>query len=311
MNLSGERLKSVAVVLALGGILSLTLEGLVSSPDAIKAEEISQPQEIETKIAPLVLEAHAAFVVDLRNNSIIFAKNADEKLPLASLTKLMTALVARENIDEKSIITLSSGALKTEGDNGLREGERFRISDLLDIMLVVSSNDVAHVLATSVGATSQQASVGNLTDKDTQFVRMMNEKARTLGFTQTEFFNETGLDINPAQNGGYGSAREVAALFAQIHKKFPSMLEVTTRKHARFLSQEGMVHVFPNTNEAISYLPGLIASKTGYTTLAGGNLAIMFDGGVGHTFVAVVLGSTHKGRFEDMRKLMQAVRGTL
>jgi D-alanyl-D-alanine carboxypeptidase len=70
------------------------------------------------------------------------------------------------------------------------------------------------------------------------------------------------------------------------------------------------MHIFPNTNEALEHLPGLIASKTGYTDLAGGNLAIVFDKGIGHHFVAVVLGSSRQGRFSDMRALMEAVRGT-
>lgn len=321
MNLSATRLKAIALVLAGGALLSLTAQGFLSFAGLTNAKTIpaqtaevlsALPQE-ETlsPFASLSLLAHAAIVVDLSTDKIIFAKNVDERLPLASLTKLMTALVARTYAEEKTIVTLSSHDLETDGDSGLREGERFRVGDLLDIMLIVSSNDAAHAISSFVGSKALGTGAVDIESGNMQFVRLMNERARALGFSNTEFFNETGLDISPAQNGGYSSAREVAALFTKLHKDFPTTLEVTTRKHARIVSQGGIVHALPNTNEAISYLPGLIASKTGYTTIAGGNLAIMFDGGLGHFFVAVVLGSTYKGRFEDMRALMDKTRGTL
>ncbi|MEK7538365.1 MAG: serine hydrolase [Patescibacteria group bacterium] len=320
-NLSATRLRAIALVLAGGALLSLLAQGFLSFAGLTNAKTIpaqtaevlrAMPTpEMPDPFASLVIEARAAIVVDLTNDHIVFAKNADEKLPLASLTKLMTALVVRKYSKENSIVTLTPYDLETDGDSGLRIGQQFRVGDLLDMMLIMSSNDAAHALASFVGSNVPSANAESSEGGDMRFVRLMNEESRTLGFTQTEFFNETGLDVNPAQNGGYGSAREVAALFTKLHKGFPSTLEVTTRKHTRIVSQGGTVHAFPNTNEAISYLPGLIASKTGYTTIAGGNLAIMFDGGLGHFFVAVVLGSTYKGRFEDMRALMDAVRGTL
>ena len=137
---------------------------------------------------------------------------------------------------------------------------------------------------------------------------MMNEKARVLGLTQMEFFNESGLDIDQVQAGGYGSAHDVALLFAELWKKYPETIEVTARKDARIVSQDEIAHILPNTNEIIGKFSGLVASKTGYTTLAGGNLAIIFDRGIGDPVVAVVLGSTYKGRFDDMEKLVEATR---
>jgi D-alanyl-D-alanine carboxypeptidase len=176
-------------------------------------------------------------------------------------------------------------------------------------MLLVSSNDAAHAIAGFVGA-------DGLPKEDTagarvKFVSMMNEKAKTLDFSTMEFFNESGLDIDKAKNGGYGSAHDVAALMAILWQTYPTTLEITARKDARITSQDNIVHILPNTNEAAGRYAGLIASKTGYTNLAGGNLAILFDVGVGHPVVAVILGSTYKGRFEDMRVLTQATLKTL
>ena len=144
---------------------------------------------------------------------------------------------------------------------------------------------------------------------------MMNDKAKELGLTTMEFFNESGLDVAPQSNlsvktltkaGGYGSARDIAFLLISLREKYPSSLDITTHKDAQVVSQDNITHHLINTNEAIGNFPGLLASKTGYTDLAGGNLAIMFDIGIGHPIVAVVLGSTHKGRFNDMKILVQA-----
>lgn len=260
------------------------------------------------------LEAHAAYVFDLNTNQPLFALNENEKLPLASITKLMTAFVARSSASESAIITTARYDLETEGDSGLRVGERWRMGDLLNLMLIISSNDAAHSVARFIGAEGQISDDRYHRDARAHFIQMMNEKARTLGLAQMEFLNETGLDIEnisqrqPTQNGGYGSARDVAFLFAELWKKYPTTVEVSALPAARIISQDNIVHVLPNTDEAIGKFSGLIASKTGYTTLAGGNLAIIFDRGVNQPVVAVVIRSTQKGRFEDMEKLVSAVR---
>ncbi|KKU81525.1 MAG: Serine-type D-Ala-D-Ala carboxypeptidase [Parcubacteria group bacterium GW2011_GWA1_47_8] len=181
-------------------------------------------------------------------------------------------------------------------------------------MMVMSSNDAAHAIAEFVGSEGQNTyGVAGRA----HFITLMNEKAHTLGLTSMEFFNETGLDAHEVQTdvsvqaGGYGSAHDIALLFRELEKKFPDTVAPTTRSAVRLVSQSGALHILPNTNEALEYFPGLIASKTGYTTLAGGNLAIIFDVGMGHPIVAVVLGSTYKGRFDDMRAIVEATHATV
>lgn len=256
--------------------------------------------------ARITLEARAVYVYDLATNEAIFALNKNERLPLASITKLMTALAAQSAIGGSAVVTLTRDDLSLEGDTGLRLGERWRMEDLLKVMLLTSSNDAAHAVARFTGSGGQSSGDMNLARKN--FTRIMNAYAQELGLPQIEFFNETGLDLEgKTRNGGYGSAREVAVLISALWKNYPEVIEITAQKDAHIFSQDAIDHGLINTNEITGRIPGLIASKTGYTDLAGGNLAIIFDIGVNHPIVAVVLGSSYKGRFDDMEKIVSTM----
>lgn len=309
----------VGVALAVGFdsffAMSAHPENAMASVLGATGEEMHAPADPFLNIS---LEARAVYVFDIKTGTVLYAKNENEKLPLASVTKLMTALLAREQMSESAVVTLTKEDLSAEGDSGLRSGERWRLGDLLNVMLLVSSNDAAHAVAGLIGGQGQQSASE---DFRKHFIVMMNERAHALGLAQTEFFNESGLDVNETQNGlpaiasatagGYGSARDVAQLFSELWEKYPETVEITAHKDARIVSQDDIAHILPNTNEIIGHIPGLVASKTGYTTLAGGNLAVIFDKGIGEPVVAVVLGSSYKGRFDDMEKLVQVARRTL
>ena len=310
-GLSPRRLRNLAVVLGIGAFLSIVLQGVLSFAIPTQAEMLAQQDTAEEirstqSINPfdgILLEARAVYVFDLKTNKVLFARNENEKLPLASVTKIMTALLAREQVSESAVITLSKNDLAMEGDSGLRPSERWRTGDLLNVMLLVSSNDAAHAVSLFVGGKDFQ---GEPRDAQKHFVSMMNGKALSLGLSKMEFSNESGLDISETQNGGYGSAHDVAFLFSELWRKYPETVEVTARRDSRIVSQDNLAHVLLNTNEIVGQIPGLIASKTGYTKLAGGNLAVIFDRGIGDPIVAVVLGSGYKGRFDDMKKLVVA-----
>ena len=313
-EISAKRLSALAFVLGGGALLALSLQAFLSFAIPTQAQMQTQADTQGELHAPAVanpfeniaIEARAVFVFDLKKRSVLFARNENEKLPLASVTKLMTALVARENLSEGVVVTLTGKDISVEGDSGLRTGERWRLGDLLSVMLLISSNDAAHAVAGFVWSAGQpNADMENARSK---FIGMMNEKALALGLTQTEFFNESGLDIEQMKNGGYGSAHDVALIFAELWGKYPETIEITARKDARIVSQDDIAHILPNTNEIVGKISGLVASKTGYTSLAGGNLAIIFDRGIGDPVVVVVLGSTYKGRFDDMEKLVEAAR---
>lgn len=323
-HFTARRLHSLVIVLVGGAGLAVAMQGIFSLIIPVQAETVaSVPEEISSakQINPfekISIDARAGFVVDLKSGAVLYAKNENEKLPLASVTKLMTALVAREHLPESVVLTLSNDDLATEGDSGLRSGERWRLGDILNVMLLISSNDAAHAIAGLAGADGlSNQSVDTKVTRE-RFVQMMNEKARALGLEQTEFFNESGLDMTPPYSGqlaqvsileragGYGSARNVAQLFAELWKRYPETVEITAHKDARIYSQNEIAHILPNTNEIVGHIPGLIASKTGFTNISGGNLAVIFDRGMGNPIVAVVLGSSYKGRFDDMQKLVSA-----
>jgi D-alanyl-D-alanine carboxypeptidase len=120
---------------------------------------------------------------------------------------------------------------------------------------------------------------------------------------ESRFNNETGLDLSSSESGGYSSSRDVAFLFAYVLRNHPEILEATRHEIFNVKSENNIKHSATNTNIGIQNIPGLIASKTGYTDMAGGNLAIVFDPGVGRPIVVVALGSSEVGRFSDISLL--------
>ncbi|MFZ2252733.1 MAG: serine hydrolase [Minisyncoccia bacterium] len=248
------------------------------------------------------LMAKSAFVWDVAEQKILFNKNGDEELPLASITKLMTALVAYELLDPEQKIRISNDSIKTDGDSGLSEGEEFSMQDLTDLTLISSSNDGA------VALSAEAARSISSRDSEEVFVTAMNLKAKQLGLTHTSFKNTTGLDLSSTSIGAYGSARDVALLMENIIVQHAEVTALTSLDVTTISNKEGEYHLVKNTNETVNDIEGLIASKTGYTTLAGGNLVVAFNAGLNRPVIVVVLGSSQSGRFEDMLTLVEKAR---
>ena len=162
--------------------------------------------------------------------------------------------------------------------------------------LAVSSNDGAYAIATAASP---------------NFVEKMNEKAKILGLSSMRFYNPTGLDESLTKSGAYSSASDVAKLFSYTLQKHPEIFNAT--RDARFTtsSLDKIKHTAVNTDEEINNIPGIIGSKTGFTDMAGGNLAIVYDASINYPIVVVVLGSTYDGRFDDVRALVRAANQTL
>lgn len=251
----------------------------------------------------LSLTGDAAYAIDLESGAVLYEKNADVQLPLASLTKLMTVLVASETLGEADVVTISPDALTPEGDSGLQVGEEWRFKDLMDFTLVTSSNDGAHAIALAAQKKTRGTHEG--------FIGRMNAKAATLAMSQTFFADDTGLDISPSSAGAFGSARDVGILLSYIAKTNPRIIEGTAVASDSFVSLSGIPHRGTNTSGVISALPGAIGSKTGFTDLAGGNLAVIFEPLPGHAVAAVVLGSTREGRDTDMLILSRALKTSM
>lgn len=278
------------LALTLGGAIFFALVfAFTSTPKTAEAPATSANT---TMFEKLPLEAQSVLVWDARDDRPIFARDARKALPLASISKLMTAIVAREAIAENAVITISGTALATDGDNGLTLGERWTRDALIEYVLVTSSNDGAAALAEAGGGTAT-------------FVSHMNEKAKTENLVDTSFVNPTGLDEDGGATVNRGSAYDVANLFVSAQKILPDILDAT-RFTENSIASIDRVHTMNNTNEIADRIPWAIGGKTGFTDAAGGNLVVSFDVSIGHPIVVVVLGSSREGRFDDVEKLIDA-----
>lgn len=255
---------------------------------ALDSQSLTKPINVDIK-------AKSAYVFDIKNDKVLFSKNENEKLPLASLTKLMSAVVASDLSSMDNTVTIASEALKADGDVGLLSGERWKLKDLLDFSLVSSSNDGITAIALSLGGT------------EPNFVAQMNAHAATLGMKDTYYLDPTGLDISTSSGGAYGSAKDEATLLSYILKYRPTLVEATRNPTIAVVSLDGIHHEAKNTNLILGDVPRILASKTGYTDLAGGNLIMAFDSGIGHPIIISILGSTESGRFEDMQKIVNSI----
>ena len=242
------------------------------------------------------VEGKAYVVYDTVTHEVIASKNEQELLPLASLTKVMTAVSSTLHNKKGEKITITPKSIEDDYDLGLKNKQVWELSELLKYTLVFSSNDGAQVIADSFGG------------KDI-FVDQMNSDAKNLGLNLV-FTDPAGRDLH-GKIGGKGTVLEVAKLFSVARKNIPEILDATTKKRETVTTNFGRVSGIPNTNQDIETLPGAEASKTGYTDMAGGNLGVIVDVSVGHPVVIVVLGSTKTGRFEDMNTLYKALRLSL
>jgi serine-type D-Ala-D-Ala carboxypeptidase (penicillin-binding protein 5/6) len=279
---------SVLFVIAVFTILP-TVISIDEMPATVIASNILKPK---AKLVAPNIYAKSAYILDAKTGKVLYEKNAEVQLPLASITKIMMALTALRDNSKDNIVAIKPEFLMTDGDSGLFVGEEWALGDILSFTLLVSSNDGAKAIS-------------SLTDSSEThiFVQNMNALAKEVGLTQTYFVNVTGLDNSYALSGGYGSARDVAYMFNYALKEIPNVLEATRHDTLTFTSLGGMQHTGQNTNKITSSLPNLIASKTGYTELAGGNLVVAIDAGPSRPIIISVLGSTLEGRFADVEQL--------
>jgi len=273
--------------------------------------QTSQPSTYDTEpetdpFDDIFIDAEAAFVWDIKEQRALYNKNADSQLPLASIAKLMTALIAYELLGSNAHIDITASAIGQEGDSSLLQGESFDVRNLIDFTLITSSNDGAYALASAASASIPHE------NKDVRtFVELMNIRAEEIGLSRTIFKNTTGLDTSEIESGAYGSARDVSFLMEYILTAYPSLLEMTREDHLYISNTFGLTHEAANTNSSVDTVPGILASKTGYTTLAGGNLVIAFDAGLNRPVIATVLGSSYSGRFSDVAQLIEATKSAL
>jgi len=248
-------------------------------------------------LEPAALSARSAVLYDPSTGAVLFAKDASTPRPLASLTKLMAATVVLNNTTRplSEPVTLTKADIAPEGDAGdwnLHAGLTATLGDLIKFGLVASSNDAMAAAAASL---------------DGNYLKDMNATAANLGLEHTYFLNPTGLDLTTETSGAYGSAEDVAKLAGAFFKQYPEFFELTSSPVVS-MEASGKTILANATTRPLLSVPGFIGAKTGYTDLAGGNLVAAFDVDIGHPLIAVVLGSTEQGRFDDIKTLIAAAR---
>lgn len=236
----------------------------------------SSIRTVQTVATPeFTFESHAQILIEPNSQTILYENNAEEHLLPASVTKVMTLLLLMEQIDSGAIsyqdkITCSENASNMGGSQiWFKPGETLTVDECLKAICVVSANDVTMAVAEHIGGT------------ESNFVGMMNEKAKSLGMENTCFKNCHGID----EEGHYTCAKDIAIMSAELITKHPNILKYSsiwmdTLRNGEF----GL----SNTNKLIKYYEGATGLKTGYTSNAGYNLSATATRN-GTTFLAVVM----------------------
>ena len=293
-------LPSLVLAMFFLGAIAVTLEyeSTKHAPRIAAAAATSQDS-----FEGVVLTAKSALVQDMLNGKILYSKNPDIQLPLASLTKVPLMLAVSEVLSMDTVITIPYDTAPKGSAERLAKGEKWPVRDVTNFTLIASSNTGAEILAsaadTAIRERFKEAPEGGAA------LWRMNKIAEELGLAHTYFLNVSGLDVSTTLSGAYGSAGDMAKLFKYAATEKPGVFAGTAKGGLFLTSPNGDVKTRAfNTNEALGDIPGLIMGKTGTTDLAGGNLAIVFDVGPAHPVVAIVLGSTREARFEDMKLLI-------
>lgn len=233
--------------------------------------------------------AAAAVLMEARTGVVLFGKNADQRREPASITKVMTAIVALERGDLADIVTVSSRAASVAGSSlGLRAGQQMKLEELVRATMLRSGNDGATAIAEHIGGSVEQ------------FVAMMNTRARTMGLSGTRFANPHGLSAP----GHYTTARDIGAMCARglAMPKFADIVGSTELWSSKLVGDEvvGSTLVY-NTNRLLWSYQGADGVKTGTTSAAGHCLAASATRD-GLQLIAVVLKSG--ARFNDSARLL-------
>jgi len=266
---------------------------------------LSEPLPFEIQVEPLAISleeesvkpevnAKAVLVIETHSNEALFSKNVWEALPIASLTKLMTALVVKEGMNLDETITVSNIISNVGGSEmGLYVGETVTVRDLLKGLLISSGNDAAMVLSEAMAGSPDA------------FVELMNQRKESLGLTQTVFVDPAGIS-----DGNISSAFEIAHLAKHVFKDELLRSIMREKDIYVFSTDKSIRHHLVNTNRLLGtdIDDRIIAGKTGTTPIAGQCLISFISNESDRTTMTILLGSPN--RYQEMKTLIQWVDET-
>jgi D-alanyl-D-alanine carboxypeptidase (penicillin-binding protein 5/6) len=243
------------------------------------------PVKKEHSVEP-VIEAQSVMVVDFDSGTILYEKNSNEKLQIASITKLMTAIVALEEGNLDDYVAISSKAALTEGSKvWLLGGEEITLRNLLYAVLIHSGNDAAVAVAQHIGG-----------DVDT-FVKKMNTKAKKLGLRSTHFENPIGFDAK----SNYSTVYDLTLLARYAYRK-PFIRKAAQTSSMTIESTDGgITHEISSTNDLLNSFLNVLGLKTGHTEAAGLCFVSIIENENGNKIITVLLNSP--ARFTETKRL--------
>ena len=238
----------------IAGILLTIIITICSLNTPVYARET--PDELKN------LYAQSAVLMDADSGRILFGKEEQKVLPMASTTKIMTCILALEHMKEKQTVQASKEAVKQPKVHlGVKEGERFYLKDILYSLMLESHNDSAVMIAEGIAGTVEK------------FAQMMNKKAEEIGCTDTYFITPNGLDAEDDYGIHSTTAKDLALIMRYCineSAKSNSFLEISRTKNYAFTNIEGSRSFScANHNAFLDMMDGVIAGKTGYTNNAG------------------------------------------
>lgn len=231
--------------------------------------------------------ARSVLVFDTTSEKVLYEKNSKAKVPMASLTKIMTAIIALENPKKDNKYIVHSSDLVGEDSMGLTSGEVLTLKELMYGMILHSGNDAAEVFAS------------NFKGGRTGFLKTMNDKVKSLGLSNTNFTNPTGLEGDGDQ---HTTAYDLMVITRFALVNFPLFAEVSKTFDINIVRNSNhKQYILENETNLLSSYPGVKGVKTGYTPEAGLCLVTYLDYG-GHKIIAVILGS--ENRRQEMKDLL-------
>ncbi len=266
-------------------LISKKLEKNPPLPVSELLANISYNPSEKTELEISAKSAISMVINEKGEEKIIFKKNENEKMEIASLTKLMTAVIASEFYKPDLEITITKEAIdQPESFGGLKLGEKLNAQELIYFMLIESSNDAAFALTIPLKTPES-------------FVGLMNLKAKELKMEKSSFFNPTGLDGENTYSSNFSTVSDLAKLAKYIINK-PLILDIISKKE---YSING--HTLHNTNQLLGENPEIIGGKTGFTDEAGECLVLILKNKEKEIYTLnVILGS--ENRYQDMEKLI-------
>ena len=282
------------------------LQTVLSKKTDILTRASYQPIKKENFTNLTLENAHAAIVFDAGSGTILWGKNATEKRSVASITKLVTAMVVIDRVrDLNEVVTIPQSVMNIEGttvgcptsvicnSEQFSVGEKVYLKDLLRSMLIFSANDAATVLAIHIAGNEEK------------FAELMNARMKEIGAGNTNFCRPSGLELDEDEESCYSSAYDIARVAAHLlnHDKYDILWDIMQTKETTFRSVDGAVeHELENTNRLVGELPSLVGAKTGFTPRAGYCLALVTsDINSEHNIVSIVLDDYH--RFNDVQEM--------